>query len=50
MYKLWMIIFLFLGIYFVIVCLGRGNGASAAMAMVCGFMVARNMAEIVDDA
>ena len=48
MKRLWMVIWLLLGMYFVIACLGRGNGVSAAMAMVCGFMVARNMADIVD--
>jgi hypothetical protein len=38
-----------LGVYFVISSLGKGSGVSAAIAMVCGFMVARNMADIIDD-
>jgi hypothetical protein len=48
MKKALMVMWLLIGIYFVIACLGRGNGVSAAMAMACGFMAARNMADIVD--
>lgn len=40
-------IWLLLGIYFVIACTGNGAGVSAALSMVCGFMVARNLADIV---
>ena len=43
-----MVIWFFIGIYFVIVCSGGGNGASAAMAMASGFMCARNMADVAD--
>lgn len=50
MKKSLMIMWLLIGIYFVIACLGRGNGVSAALAMFAGFMVARNMADVVDDA
>lgn len=48
--KALMVVWFLLGIYFVIGCLGRGCGVSAAIAMACGFMVARNMADVVDDA
>ena len=47
MKKALIIVWLLIGIYFVIACLGRGNGVSAAMAMVAGFMAARNMADVV---
>ncbi len=50
MKKAIMVIWFLIGLYFVIACLGRGNGVSAAMAMACGFMVARNMADVVKDA
>lgn len=43
-----MVMWFVFGLYFVIACLGRGNGVSAAMAMACGFMVARNMADVKD--
>jgi len=38
---------LLLGLYFVVASIGGGGGATSAMAMVCGFMVARNVADIV---
>ena len=50
MKKALMVAWLLIGIYLVIVCLGRGNGVSAALAMVAGFMAARNMADVVVDA
>lgn len=49
MKKALMIIWFLIGIYFVIACLGRGAGASAALAMAAGFMAARNMADVVSD-
>lgn len=48
MKKALMVMWLVIGIYFVIVCFGNGNGASAAMAMAAGFMAARNMADVVN--
>ena len=47
MKKLLAVSWLLLGIYFVIVCTGKGAGVSAAIGMFCGFMVARNLADIV---
>lgn len=47
MKKTLMVVWFLLGIYFVIECLGRGDGVSAAMAMACGFMSARNMSDVV---
>lgn len=37
---------LLLGLYFVVASIGGGGGATSAMAMVCGFMVARNLADL----
>jgi len=45
--KLLALIWLLSGLYFVIVCIGKGSGVSAAISMICGFMVARNLANIV---
>lgn len=36
-----------IGLYFVVVAIGKGTGATTAIAMVCGFMVARNLADVV---
>lgn len=36
-----------LGLYFVVASIGGGGGATAMMAMICGFMVARNLADVV---
>lgn len=47
MKKLLAISWLLLGVYFVIVCTGKGTGVSAAIAMFSGFMVARNVADII---
>ena len=37
------------GLYFVVASIGGGGGggATSAMAMICGFMVARNLADVV---
>lgn len=45
--KIWALIWLLTGLYFVVAAIGKGAGATAAIAMVCGFMVARNVADIV---
>lgn len=47
MKKLLMLIWLFAGIYFVVASAGGDGFISPIMAMVCGFMVARNFADIV---
>lgn len=47
MKKLLMLIWLLAGIYFIVASAGGGGFISPAMAMVCGFMVARNFADIV---
>lgn len=47
MKKLLAVSWLLLGLYFVIACTGKGAGVSAAFAMFSGFMVARNVADIV---
>lgn len=44
--KLWMIVWLVLGGYSIVAAHGGGGAISAAMAMVCGFMVARNVTDM----
>lgn len=46
MRKTWMVIWLALGVYSVIAAVGGGGAFSALCAMLSGFMVARNMADI----
>jgi hypothetical protein len=46
MKKLLMFIWLFAGIYFVVASAGGGGFVSPTMAMICGFMIARNFADI----
>ena len=45
--KVWMCIWLAGGLYFVIAAIGADAGMNAAMAMLCGFMSARNAADVV---
>ena len=45
--KPWMLAWLVFGLYFIIAAMGRDAGIAAAMAMFCGFMVARNVADMV---
>lgn len=47
MKKLLMMIWLLAGIYFIVASVGGGSFICSAMAMVCGFMVARNLADVV---
>lgn len=47
MKKLLLGFWLTFGIYFIIASIGGGAPICAAMAMICGFMVARNWADIV---
>ena len=44
----WMIVWLIAGFYFVIAGIGGGNGWTTLAAMICGFMSARNMADVVE--
>jgi hypothetical protein len=45
-----MLIWMLAGIYFIVSSAGGGGFISPVMAMVCGFMVARNFADIVQPA
>ena len=36
-----------IGLYFVVAATGKGTGVTTAIAMVCGFMVARNLADVI---
>lgn len=45
MKKLLAVSWMLLGLYFVVVCTGKGAGVSAAISMFCGFMVARNVTD-----
>ena len=45
--KAWLLAWLVVGMYFIIAAMGRDAGVAAAMAMVCGFMAARNVADMV---
>lgn len=47
MKKLWMTVWALAGTYFVVAVAGGGRWIAAAMAMLCGFMVARNMADAI---
>lgn len=44
--KIWMVFWLIFGIFFIVASYGDG-AVCAAMSMLCGFMVARNMADLV---
>lgn len=48
MKKLLAATWLLLGAYSVIAAYGGGAARCAALAMVCGFMVARNLADLVE--
>jgi len=50
MKKALMISWLAVGLYFVIAAIGQGSGWTATAAMFSGFMVARNMADVVQSA
>ncbi len=45
--KAWLLAWLVVGLYFIVAAMGRDAGVAAAMAMVCGFMAARNVAYMV---
>lgn len=47
MKKLLAIAWCLTGLYFVVASIGGGGGATSMMAMICGFMVARNLADVV---
>ena len=47
MKKILAVSWLLLGLYFVVAATGKGTGVTTAIAMFCGFMVARNVADIV---
>lgn len=47
MKRLWMAIWLAMGLYAIIAAVGGGGGFAATGAMLCGFMLGRNMADIV---
>lgn len=44
---IWMMVWLLLGCYFVVAGIGIGAGGIAIGSIVCGFMSARNMADVV---
>lgn len=50
MKQLLMLIWMLAGIYFIVASAGGGGFISPTMAMVCGFMVARNFADIAQSA
>lgn len=43
-----MVAWMLFGIFYIIAAVGAGGGIHAIGAMICGFMVARNMADVVD--
>lgn len=47
MKKILMTVWALLGLYFIVAAIGGGCMTIAIGAMICGFMVARNMADIV---
>ena len=46
MFKLWIFIWFLFGAYALIAAYGSGGFTNAIMAMMSGFMIARNMGEI----
>ena len=43
-----MIMWLLFGLFYIISAVGAGSGTPAIGAMICGFMVARNMSDVVE--
>ena len=47
MRRIWLFIWLVVGVYFVIAAAGGGSATSAIRSMLAGFMAARNISDMV---
>lgn len=47
MRRIWLLVWLVVGVYFVIAAVGGGGATSAIGSMLAGFMAARNMSDMV---